>query len=110
MIFKCIVFVFSAFALAGCCVSVGGCYPPVPGAPVAWDGLGAAPAEPAEASEVPPKKNTRPKKEIIIGPIGDVRAGPNSKTRADEGWAEQQAADQADETRLKKQLKICTNC
>jgi hypothetical protein len=82
----------------------------VAGAPIAWDGLGSPPTETAEVPENRPKKTTRPKREIIGGPIGDVSAGANPKPQADEAWAEQEAADQADETKLKKQLKICTNC
>jgi hypothetical protein len=81
-----------------------------PTAPIAWDGLGSPPTETADVPENRPKKNTRPKKEIIVGPIGDVSAGANRKSQADEAWAEQEAADQADETKLKRQLKICSNC
>jgi hypothetical protein len=110
MISKCIVFLVGAVALAGCCLSGNGCYAPVAGAPTAWDGLGSPPTETAEVPENQPKKNTRPKKEITAGPIGDVSARANAKPQADEAWAEQEAADQADETKLKRQLKICNNC
>ena len=110
MISKCIVFIVAAVALAGCCLSGSSCYAPVAGAPIAWDGLGSPPTETAEVPENRPKKTARPKREIIGGPIGDVSAGANPKPQADEAWAEQEAADQADETKLKKQLKICTNC
>jgi hypothetical protein len=113
MISRCIVFLVGAVALAGCCVSGNGCYAPVlgaPNAPIAWDGLGSPPTETAEVPENRPKKNTRPKKEIIVGPIGDVSAGGNPKSQPDEAWAEQEAADHADETKLRKQLKICNNC
>jgi hypothetical protein len=114
MIAKCIVFLAGAVALAGCCVSGNGCYAPVAGvgpAPIAWDGLGSAPTtETAEVPESRPKKTTRSKKEIIVGPLGDVSASAKQKPPSDEAWAEQEAADQADETKLRKQLKICTNC
>jgi hypothetical protein len=116
MISKCIVFLVGAVALAGCCVTGNGCYAPVagvagaPGAPIAWDGLGSPPTETDEAPESQPKKHTRPKREIVVGPIGDVSARANAKPQADEAWAEQEAADQADETKLKRQLKICNNC
>src|ERR1700681_110325 len=96
MISRCIVFLVGAVALAGCCVSGDGCYAPVLGAPTAPIAGG--------------RNNPRPKKEIIVGPIGDVPAGANRKSQADEAWAEQEAADQADETKLKRQLKICSNC
>ena len=45
MISKCIVLFFGAAVLAGCCVSGNGCYAPVSGTPMAWDGLGTAPTE-----------------------------------------------------------------
>jgi len=102
------VFLVGAVALGGCCISGNGCYAPVvgaPTAPIAWDGLGSPPTETADVPESRPKKTTRPKKEIIVGPIGDVAAGGNRKSQADEAWAEQEAADQADETKLKRQLK-----
>jgi hypothetical protein len=110
MIFRSIVFVFGAVALAGCCALGSGCYTPLPGAPIAWDGFGSPPTETAEAPESPPKKNTRPKKEIIVGPIGEVSARANTKPQADEAWEQQEATDRADEQRLTKRLKICTNC
>ena len=86
MISKCIVFLVGSVALAGCCVSGNGCYAPVvgaPTAPIAWDGLGSPPTETADVPESRPKKTTRPKKEIIVGPIGDVSAGANRKSQAD---------------------------
>jgi hypothetical protein len=114
MISKCIVFLAGAVALAGCCVSGNGCYAPVlgaPTAPIAWDGLGAPPTETADVPENRPKKNTRPKKEIIVGPIGDVSsAGRNPKSQADEAFEDQEAADRAADTKLTRQLKICNNC
>jgi hypothetical protein len=117
MISKCVVFVFSAIALGGCCISGNGCYytpalgtPTVPGAPIAWDGLGSPPTDVADAPEVQPKKKSRPRREIIVGPLGDVAAAPNSRSHASESWAQQEAADQADEIKLKKQLRICSNC
>ena len=112
MISKSVVFLFSAIALGGCCISGNGCYAPVAGAPIAWDGLGSPPTDVAEVSEDQPKtkKKTRPRREIIVGPLGDVAAAPNSRSQASESWAQQEAADQADETRLKNKLRICSNC
>ncbi|HMH96863.1 MAG TPA: hypothetical protein VK577_09830 [Bradyrhizobium sp.] len=81
------------------------------GAPIAWDGLGSPPTDVAEVSEdQPKKKKTRPRREIIVGPLGDVAAAPNSRSQASESWAQQEAADQADEIRLKNKLRICSNC
>jgi hypothetical protein len=110
MISKYIGFLFAAFALAGCCVSGNGCYAPLPGTPRGWDGLDPAPTETASrATENRPRKNARPKKEIIIGPIGDVPVEP-PKPEAKDAWAQQEAADQADEAKLKKRLMICRDC
>ncbi len=111
MISKSVVFLFSAIALGGCCISGNGCYAPVAGAPIAWDGLGSPPTDVAEVSEdQPKKKKTRPRREIIVGPLGDTAAAPSSKSQASESWAQQEAADQADEIRLKNKLRICSNC
>src|ERR1700681_836148 len=113
MISRCIVFLVGAVALAGCCVSGNGCYAPVlgaPTAPIAWDGLGSPPTETADVPENRPKKNTRPKKEIIVARMGVFPAAANQNSQADEAWAKQEPADQADETKLKRQLKICSNC
>ena len=111
MISKSIVFLFSAIALGGCCISGNGCYAPVAGAPIAWDGLGSPPTDVAEVSEdQPKKKKARPRREIIVGPLGDVAGAPSSRSQAGESWAQQEAADQADEIRLKNKLRICSNC
>src|SRR6266581_2803989 len=110
MISKSVVFLFSAIALGGCCISGNGCYAPVAGAPIAWDGLGSPPTDVAEVSEDQPKKKTRSRREIIVGPLGDVAAAPSSRSKAGESWAQQEAADQADEIRLKNKLRICSNC
>ena len=110
MISKYIALLFAAVGLAGCCVSGNGCYAPLPGVPIAWDGLGPAPSETGLAIESQPGKNARPKREIIIGPIGDLPTKPNPKPQAKAGWDEQEAADRADEAKLAKQLMICRNC
>src|SRR5260370_33102291 len=111
MISKSVVFLFSAIALGGCCISGNGCYAPVAGAPIAWDGLGSPPTDVAEVSEDQPKtKKTRPRREIIVGPLGDVAAAPNSRSQASESWAQQEAPDQADESRLENKLRNCRNC
>jgi hypothetical protein len=109
MIAKCIAFLFCVVALAGCCASSNGCYAPLPGTPIAWDGLGPTPTEADQATEYRPNKNAHPKKEIVVGPIGDLPVEP-PKLDAKEAWAQQEAADRADEAKLKKQLMICRNC
>jgi hypothetical protein len=108
MISRSIAFLFAAVALAGCCVSGNGCYAPLPGTPTAWDGLDPAPTETAaQATEYRPRKIVRPKNEIVIGSLGDVPVEP---PKPQEAWAQQEAADRADEAKLKKQLVICRNC
>jgi hypothetical protein len=110
MIVKCIAILFVVATLTGCCVSGSGCYAPSAGAPTAWDGLGSAPAENAVGAEDRPRKSARSKKEIIIGPIGDVGAEPSRSPEAQDAWAQQEAADRAEEAKLTKQLMICRNC
>jgi hypothetical protein len=110
MILKSTAILFVVGTLTGCCVSGSGCYAPLPGTPTAWDGLGSAPAENTAAPEYQPRKKVRAKKEIIIGPIGDVAAEPNPSPEAKDAWAQQEAADRADEAKLTKQLSICRNC
>jgi hypothetical protein len=108
MVLKCAALLFVAVGLAGCCVSGNGCYAPLPGSPVAWDGLGPAPTDTAQATDFRPRKISRPKKVIVAGPIGDVPAEP--KPRAKDEWEQQEAADRADEAKLAKQLIICRGC
>ena len=50
------------------------------------------------------------KKEVIIEPIGGVAAEPNPKLQGKEAWAQQEAADRADEEKLTKKLMICSKC
>jgi hypothetical protein len=108
MILKCAAFLFAAVALAGCCASGTGCYAPLSGSPVAGDGQGPATTGSVQAAEFRPRKISRPKKEIVAGPIGDVPAEP--KSPAKDEWEQQEAADRADEARLAKQLIICRGC
>jgi hypothetical protein len=86
-------------------VSGNGCYAPLPGAPIAWDGLGSAPTETASTGSGP-KKNARAKKEVLIEPIRDVAPEPNPKSQGKKASPEQEAADQAAEEKLIKQLTI----
>ena len=111
IISKCGTLVFAAVALAGCCLSGNTCYAPLPGTPTAWDGLGPAPTETTQATEDRPRKSARPKKEIILGPIGDVPAQPdNRKLQGKDAWEQQEAEDRDADAKLNKQLKICRNC
>ena len=105
---RCIIFIFAAIALAGCCASGNGCYTPVPGVPIASDGLGPVQPETGQDSEAQPRKITRTKKESAVGPV--VTSEPSLKPEGKEAWAQQEAADKAEEERLTKKLMICRNC
>jgi hypothetical protein len=110
MILKCVAFLFAAIALAGCCVSGNGCSVPLPGTLVAWDGLGSAPTETSGATEYRPRQKSRPKKEIVIGPIGEGAATSDAGPQSHEWWAQREAADRAAESALTKKLIICRGC
>jgi hypothetical protein len=77
---------------------------------VAWDGLGAAPTEDTQPVELRPKQHARAKREIIVGPLDAAAGGSNGRAQPRDSWEQQQAADQADEMRLKRKLKICSTC
>src|SRR5664280_2502803 len=108
MIMKCIVFLFSALMLANCCSLGNGCAPATQ-APVAWDGFGSAPTDDAQPVEPAPKKLARAKREIILGPLEATAAEP-TKAQPKDQWEQEQAADQDDDIRLKRKLKICSTC
>jgi hypothetical protein len=82
----------------------------VPGAPLASNGLGPVQSATGQDWETRPRKITRTKREIIIGPVDAVAAKPSPQPEGKEDWAQQQAADRADEERLTKKLIICRNC
>jgi len=107
MISKCIAFLFAAAALAGCCASGNGCYAPLPGTPIAWDGLGSPPIE--NEAERKPKRISRPNTEIVVGPLNETAAA-DPKSQPQDRWTQEQAADRDADTKLTKQLTICRNC
>lgn len=102
MISKCIVFLVAALLLANCCISGSGCGAPT-GSPVAWDGLGPAPAEDTQAIEPTPNR-VHSKKDIAARPL------QNGKPQSGDSWERQQATDQDEEARLKRKLVICRDC
>jgi hypothetical protein len=111
--FRLIVFALAGLALAGCCASGTGCPVAMPANLAAWDGQGNQAddgAPPPEEGVLPrpasKKKAARAKTEIIVGPVTAAHAGPQS----DQWWAEKEAAEQADDARLARQLKICSDC
>lgn len=107
MISKCIALLFGALTLANCCALGNGCAPPS-GASLAGDGLGAAMTDDTEAVEPQPKKRVRVRREIVLGPLEATGSQPNRKPK--DSWEQQEAADQADEKRLKRALTICSTC
>ena len=102
---KPIVFVLAAVALSGCCSSGMGCNAPMPVSPMAWDGLN----EPLQ-EDAPKQQTVRRKKQVAVTAQtnGDVQALAWPKTKGE--LAQQEAAEQAEDARLSKKLKICNGC
>ncbi len=109
MIAKCILFLAAALMLADCCSLGNGCAP-ASVAPVGWDGLGSAPTDDAQPAEPSPRPRARAKREIIIGPLNATTTDPAAKVQPKDQWEKDQAADQDDEARLRRTLKICSSC
>jgi hypothetical protein len=110
MIAKCILFLSAALMLANCC-ALGSACAPTSAVPTAWDGLGSAPADNAQPVELaPPRKQARAKREILLGPLDAVATDQTSRSRPRDTWEKEQAADQDDEARIKRTLKICSAC
>jgi hypothetical protein len=97
----------ASIALAGCCMSGNGCYAPLPGTPIAWDGLGTD--DPNDGTQnIARKPKSRPKTEIVTGSIGDstkVRSGELSG-KAGAEKLEERDGDAA----LARKLIICRGC
>jgi len=104
MIFRCIALLLS-LALAGCCVSGVGCTARAPVSGVAWDGLGTVPQENAigdDSAPAGPQSASKKSRQQAARSDGTVRSGNQ--------WGQEQASDQAADTKLTRQLKICSNC
>jgi hypothetical protein len=123
LILRCAVLLAAALTLSNCCLSSSGCSGPValtaapaPGAagPVAaapaWDGLNdqAAADDDATVDVTPPKKPSRHAK--ATASIDAMSSQSTTGSRGKVDWAEEQAANQADDARLKRKLIICNNC
>jgi len=108
MILKCIAFLFAAVALAGCRVSGNGSYTSLPGTPIAWDGLGSPPT--VNETGPKPKRTSRPKTEIVVGPPNETSAQVDPKSQSQDRWTQDQAADRDADAKLTKQMMICRNC
>jgi hypothetical protein len=109
---KWIALLFSAIALAGCCASGSGCYAPVAGTPVAWDGLGPPPDDQPRVVtekgviEEQPKRAAKP----VVKPNGGGTAASAIKPHSDEWWAQKDAEDRDAEKALTRKLIICRGC
>ena len=131
MMLRYFMFLVTGLMLGGCCLS-GNCYAPVagpapgapaPGAPAlgapapgagptgvattsAPDGLGPALIDEPQA-DVPakPRKTVQRRRDTF----GESEASSASRYRGDT-FEQQEAADRADEARLKRKLIICQNC
>jgi hypothetical protein len=105
MILRCIV-LLSLLALAGCCASGVGCTTGAPGGGgVAWDGLGPDPEESAVSDNSAPAGPQSASKRSRQQP-----APKESNVRTGNQWEQDQASDQAADTKLTRQLKICSDC
>jgi hypothetical protein len=105
MISRCIA-VLLAVSLAGCCASGVGCNAPASGAPVAWDGLGSAPAE----NTIGDDSATTESAAVEHKKVRRTASHVDARSQAGDRFEQQQAADQNADAKLNKQLKICSNC
>lgn len=102
---RCSFFALTAVVLAGCASS--GCYP-VPGTPIAWDGLGHSRYESVPATEHKAKKQA--KAETVVEPNNDAIAASDVKPHSREWWALREAADRTADAALARKLVICHGC
>jgi hypothetical protein len=112
MISRCVLFLASALSLANCCAVGIGCAPP-PGASIAGaparDGLGSSLMADKEALDAPRRKRALAKHQTTPAPPGR-ESGRNAKPEPTDRWEQEQAADLADEVRVKRKLLICLTC
>lgn len=135
MILRCALLLAAAVTLSNCCLSSSGCNAvatttaplapattapiarEVPAAPAssavaasaapAWDGLGSSAGEDSESEvqAVAPKKRASRRIDST-----DTSAQSSYGYRGGSSWEEEQAADRADDARLKQKLIICRTC
>jgi hypothetical protein len=117
MMLRYLMLLVAGVLLGSCCLS-GNCYAPVAGsAPAAGptgvattsapDGLGSALSEDESQADVAakPKKTAQRRRDTV----SESEASSASRYRGDT-YDQQEAADRADEARLKRKLIICQNC
>ena len=123
MILRCAMLLAAALTLSNCCLSSSGCNgplalnaapapttaAPVAAAPAAWDGLSEQSATDADATvDVTPLK--KPARRSRAASVDAMSSQSARGSRADLNWDDQQAADRADDARLRQKLIICKNC
>jgi hypothetical protein len=119
MILRCAALLAAGLTLSNCCSSSSGCNGPValtaapaPAAPSpiaaaqGWDGINEQPAAEAEPAVdvTPPKKQARRRASV------DAMSSQSSAGSRELSWEDMQAADQAEDARLKQKLIICRDC
>ena len=113
MISKCIAFLIAALVLSNCCALGGGCAP-TGMSPVAMDGdgLGAPPPEEEAPApdEVRPNQDMPIKRKKMAASSDATAAGKYHDARGKDQFEMQQAADEADDEKLKRKLVICSDC
>jgi|GEM_PF-1647706 len=104
--------IFSAIALAGCCASGTGCYAPVAGTPVAWDGLGPPPDDQPRVVTERGMIDDQPKRpaKTVARPANGGTAASGIKPHSDQWWAQKEAEDRDAEKALTRKLVICRGC
>lgn len=82
------------------------------GGPVALDddGLGAAPPDEAQSSDPQPKQDARPKRKNMVSSLDASPTRQSHGAQPKDQYELQQAADEADDLRLKRKLMICSDC
>jgi len=122
MILRCAMLLTAALTLSNCCLSGSGFNGPVAlnaaptpaaaavaAAPAAWDGLSEQPAADDDATvDVTPLK--KPGRRSKAASVDAMSSQSTRGSRADLNWDEQQAADRADDARLRQKLIIFKNC
>ena len=83
-----------------------------PGGPVALgdDGLGEAPSDEAQPSDPQPKQDVRPRRKNTAGSLDAGATKQNRSAQAKDQYELQQAADEAEDSRLRRKLMICSDC
>ena len=102
---RCSFLALTSVALAGCASS--SCYP-VPGKPIAWDGLGRSPYESAPTTDHKAKRQA--KAEAVTEPDYDAIDASGVEPHSKEWWTLRERADRVADAALTRKLVICRGC